>query len=154
MRAKAEVLDGLTGVLGTPEEEGVGASGGTDGKLVEGQALAASLDDPSTGSGSEPESGDGDLGGLKKTVVISDGTDNDEGLGLVALVLGRQTRERHRGAVDARHEEPAEDGLVESRVGTTSKEAVKLHEELDVRVLALGSGTVLVAHMVRLEIDT
>jgi hypothetical protein len=36
----AEVLDGFAAVLGAAEEDRVGAGGGAEGKLVEGDALA------------------------------------------------------------------------------------------------------------------
>lgn len=55
--AKAEVLDGLTGVLGATEEEGVGASWRAHGKLVNGEALTAGGQDAGAGSGSEAECG-------------------------------------------------------------------------------------------------
>lgn len=119
---EAEVLDGLTGVLGATEEEGVGAGGGAEGELVEGQALAAGLGDPGTGGGGEAQSSDGELGDLKQAVVIGDGANDDDSLALVRLagVLvggGRDDAgDGHRGAVDARHEEAAEDDLVEVRI--------------------------------------
>jgi len=154
VRTKAKVLNSLTGVLGTTEKEGVGAGGGPLGKLVEGQALTTSLDDPGTGGSGESKSGNRELGDSEHPVVVSDGADKDNSLGLVALGLGSDPAEGHRGPVDPRHEEPAEDGLVESGVGPTSQEPVKLDEELNVGVLALGSGTVRVSHVVGFEIDT
>lgn len=69
----AEVLDGLTGVLGSTEEEGVGASGEAGSDLVDGEDLTTSLLDAGTGRRSEAESGDGELGELQETVVVSDG---------------------------------------------------------------------------------
>lgn len=56
------MLDGLTRVLGAAEEERVGASGGAEGKLIDGEGLAAGSHDAGTGSGSEAESCDGELG--------------------------------------------------------------------------------------------
>lgn len=75
MGTEAEVLDGLTGVLGTTEEEGVGTGGGTGSDLVDGQSLAASRKDAGTGGSSEAESRDGELGELEEAVVIGDGAD-------------------------------------------------------------------------------
>lgn len=119
---EAEVLDGLTGVLGATEEQGVGASGGAEGKLVQGQALAASLGDPGTGGGGEAQSSDGQLGELEQAVVVSDGANDDDGLALVGLARvlvggrGDDARDGHGRAVDARHEKAAEHNLVEVRI--------------------------------------
>ena len=41
--AVSEVANGLAGVLGTTEEDGVAPLGGTQGKLIEGNALTTSL---------------------------------------------------------------------------------------------------------------
>lgn len=99
---EAEVLDGLTGVLGSTEEEGVGSSGGAGGNLIDGEALTAGLLNASAGGGGEAESRNGELGKLEETVVVSDGADlisisdvpsmhyawasyNDDGLALVCL---------------------------------------------------------------------
>lgn len=70
VRTHAEVLDSLTGVLGTTEEDGVGTGGGAEGKLVESQALTASLGDSGTSSAGEAESGDGHLGNLEHAMFI------------------------------------------------------------------------------------
>lgn len=83
--AHAEMLDGLTGVLGSTEEKGVGSSGGTGSDLVDGEALTAGLLNASTCGGSEAESSDGELGKLEETVVIGDSADDDNGLSFVGL---------------------------------------------------------------------
>ena len=85
VRSHAEVLDGLTGVLGTTEEESVGAGGEAGGDLVHGEDLTASLLNASTGRSSDTKSGDGELGELQQTVVVSDGADDNDGLALVLL---------------------------------------------------------------------
>lgn len=81
----AEVLDGLTGVLGAAEEEGVGTGGEAGSDLVDGEDLTAGLLDAGTGGGSEAESRNGELGELKETVVVGDGANDDNGLALVGL---------------------------------------------------------------------
>jgi len=151
---EAEVLDGLTGVLGATEQQGVAASRGTESELVEGDGLAAAGLDAGTGGGGEAQSRDGHLGDLEKAVVIGDGTDNNNDLLLLALELASDAGDRDRGAVDARHEQAAEDDLVEVRVGTAGQEAVQLDQELQVDVVALGRCAVRVTHMVAVEIDT
>lgn len=74
--AEAEVLDGLTGVLGATEEDDVRASRGTEGQLVESQALTTGLLNASAGSGSEAKRSDGELRDLVEAVVIGDGANN------------------------------------------------------------------------------
>lgn len=114
VRAEAEVLHSLTGVLGTTEKQSVGTGGGTESKLIHGEDLTTSLLNASASSGGNTQSSDGELGDGQEAVVISDGTDNNDGLALVRLVdVESDARDRNRGAVDARHEEAAENGLVE-----------------------------------------
>lgn len=111
---EAEVLHGLTGVLGATEEQGVGTGRGTQSKLVQGEGLTTGLLNTGTGSGGEAQSSDGELGDVQEAVVISDGTDHNNGLALLRLVdVGGDAGKRDRGTVDARHEEAAENGLVE-----------------------------------------
>lgn len=69
------MLEGLAGVLGSTEEEGVGTGGGAGGDLVDGQGLAAGLDDACAGRRGEAERSDGELGELEEAVVVSDGAD-------------------------------------------------------------------------------
>jgi hypothetical protein len=70
---KAEVLDGLTGVLGATEEDGVGSSREAGSDLIDGEGLTTGLQDARAGSGGEAESRNGELGELEETVVVSDG---------------------------------------------------------------------------------
>ena len=85
---EAEVLVGLTGVLGATDEDDVGASGGTEGELVEGDALTAGGDDAGTGGSSEAESADGELGALDHADVVGDLGNSGHDLALVLLVGG------------------------------------------------------------------
>jgi len=73
--AHAEVLDSLTGVLGSTEEEGVGSGGEAGSDLVDGEGLAAGLQDACAGGRGEAERSDGELGEVEETVVIGDGAD-------------------------------------------------------------------------------
>lgn len=177
--AEAEVLDGLTGLLGAAQEQGVGTRRLLQSKLVQGQGTAAGSGQAGAGRGGEAQGSDLDLGDGQQAVVVGDGADNDNGLlSAVAVAgVGRNARQRHGRAVDARHKEAAQDDLVEGSIGTawvvsmreddvesmqtrteggklTGKEAVELHEQLQVDVVALGGGTVRVPHVVVLEIDT
>lgn len=137
---EAEVLDGLTGVLGSTEEDGVGTSGETGGNLVDGKDLTTSLLDAGAGRGGEAQGSDGELGELKKAVVVGDGADNDDGLALVVLRVGLvgggsdDLGERDGRAVDLGHHKTAEDNLVEGRIGTA---CVAVSPPIPTRVRAL-----------------
>lgn len=153
MGAVAEVLDGLT-ALGSAEEEGVAAGGGLEGELIQGHGLAAGGDDAGTGGGGEAEGRDVDGGGLHEAVVIGDGADDDDGPLVALLEVGRDAGEGHGGAVHAGHEQAAEDNLVEAGVRATDKEAVELHQQLEVDIVALGRLAVGAPNVVPVEIDS
>jgi len=152
--AETEVPDGLTGVLGSTENQGVGTSGGTEGQLVEGDGLTTGSKDASTGGSGEAEGSDGDLGEGEHAVVVGDGADNNDGALLILGGVANNAGERNRRTVNLGHKQAAEDDLVEVGVGTTSQEAVKLHQELEVDIVTLGSTPVSVLHVVAVEIDT
>jgi hypothetical protein len=82
VRTEAEVLDGLAGVLGSTEEDDVGASGRAEGQLVECEAFTAGFLDTGTSSGSEAESSDAHFRDLIKAVVIGHGADDRPDLAL------------------------------------------------------------------------
>jgi len=137
VRAETKVLEGLARVLGATQEERVGAGRLGQSELIERDRLAASSRDASASSGGEAQSRDFGLGRLEQAVIIGDGANYDDRLLLVAVLqVGGDTGERHGRAVDARHEEAAEDDLVEGAVGTTSQETVELHQELEVDIVA------------------
>lgn len=87
MRTHAEVLEGLAGVLRATEQQGVGAGRSTESKLVESQSLTTGLLNASLGAPGEPQSGDAELGHLEQTVVVGDGSDNNDSLALVDIGL-------------------------------------------------------------------
>lgn len=125
VRTEAEVLHSLTGVLGAAEEEGVGTGGGTEGKLVQSEDLTTGLLNASASSGGDAQSSDRQLRDGQEAVVIGDGTDHNDGLALVRLVDVRgNTGNRNRGTVDARHEETAENSLVEVGLRAACQESL------------------------------
>lgn len=75
-------------------------------------------------------------------------------LGVLSLGLLQDTRDRDRRSVDLGHKEPLEDSSVEPRVGPSGEESVKLDQQKEVRVLALGSGSVALPDVVVLNVDT
>lgn len=120
MGTEAEVLDGLTAVLGATQQQGVGAGGLLKSELVKGQGAAASGENARAGGGGESQGSDLDLGDLEQTVVIGDGADDDDRLLVVAILqVGLDTGQRDGRTVDAGGKETAQDNLVEGRVGTT-----------------------------------
>lgn len=116
--AESEVLDSLSAVLGSTEDQGVATSGSTEGQLVEGDGLTTGSQNAGTGSGGEPKGGNGHLGESQETVVIGDGANDDDGALLVLLDVGDNARQRNGGAVDLGHEQSSEDHLVESGIGS------------------------------------
>lgn len=135
VRTETEVLDCLTGVLLAPDQDSVGTSGGTGSELVEGDALTAGSLNAGTGSVGESESSYRKLGELKNSVVVSDGTNNNNGLGGLRSGSGDTTlrlgevddaRDRNRGLVDLGHIQTTKNGLVESAVSSACEETVEL----------------------------
>jgi hypothetical protein len=72
---EAEMLESLTAILGSTEEQGVGSGREAGSDLIDGEGLAAGSNDACAGSGSEAEGCDGELGELEETDVVSHGTD-------------------------------------------------------------------------------
>jgi hypothetical protein len=116
--AHAEVLDGLTRVLGATEEERVGTSRLLLRQLVQRQGLATGSLDAGAGGRGETEGRHSDLGDLEESVVVRNGADYDDRLVVAGILdVGGDAREGDRGAVYAAHKQSAEDDLVEGRVG-------------------------------------
>jgi len=157
---EAEVLDGLTGVLGTAEEDGVGTSGGTHSELIDGEALTTGGQDAGTGGCGEAKGCNGHLGEGQETVVVGDGGNNDNGLALDLLgsVLAgggsNNAGDGHRRAVDLAHHQAAEDDLVELGVGTAAQESVELDEKSRVWVVRLGRLAVARSDVVLVQVNT
>lgn len=169
------MLDGLSGVLGTSEKEGVASSRSTESQLIESQDLSTGGDDARTSGSGEAEGRNAEFRDGQKTVVISDGTNNHDGL-VVRLLGGVRydSGDRDRGSVDAGHKQAAEDDLVERRLGSaygrrvrrvvtladhgcrelTSQEAVELHEQLEIDIVTLWRLAVSVPDVVGVKIDT
>ena len=116
--AKTEVLDSLTGVLWSTEEEGVASGWGAESELIQGEDLTTGSQDAGTGSGGEAERSNAELWNSQETVVVGDGTDDNNGL-VVGLLrdVGNDSGERHWWSVDARHKQATEDDLVERGLG-------------------------------------
>ena len=117
--AHAEVLDGLPGVPLAPEQDSVGASGRTDGELVQGDGLTTSLEDALLGGLGEAESGNGQLGDLDQTNIVGNSSNDNDSLGVAVggvRSLLEYAGEGNGRAVDLGEEKAVEDGLLQSRV--------------------------------------
>ena len=79
----------LSGVSWTSDEQSVLTLWSTGSQLIQSDSLTTSLQDLSTSTSSESQSSNGSLWELKDTVVIGDGTNNDNGL--VSSTLLRQS---------------------------------------------------------------
>lgn len=155
MRAKAEVTDSLTSRSGTSEDQGVGTSGSTAGQLVQSDSLTASLNDAGTGTFGETKGGNSQvLGSLQKSVVVSNSTDNNDSLTLVGTISQStlNTGNAYRGTVDLRKEKLSENDLVEAAISTASKETIKFHKQLQIRILRSRSLTVAITSVLLGEV--
>lgn len=121
MRTETEVSDSLSGVSWTSDEDGVLTLWSSQGQLVQGDSLTTSLDDSGLSTGSESQSGNSGLWGLQQSNVVSDGTDNNDGLLSSTLLLQHivDSRDGNWRSVDLGQEQRSQDDLVESRVSTT-----------------------------------
>lgn len=155
MRTKAEVLDCLTSVLGSTEEKCVRSSRSPESKLIQGQCFSAGLLDSGSGSSSEAQGSHRQLRDVKQAVVVSNGANNDDGLALVRIGhVGSDTRQRNRGAVNSRHEKTTQHDLVEVGVRATGEEAIELHQNLQIDILAFRRLAMAATHMVAIQVDT
>ena len=111
-------------------------SWGLHNELVEGHALATGLGDSSSGGLGESESGNGELGDLKHSLVVGDGgNDNDGSVTVLSEVL-HKLGQGERWSVNSGGNKSAEDSLAELRISPSGQELVEFHEEVVVEVLA------------------
>lgn len=119
MRSKSEVLHRFAGILGSTEKKSIGSGRCPKSKLIQSQRLTTSLLNPSSGSGGKTKSSNREFRDRKKTIVISDRTDDNDRLALVRLAdICYNPGEGNRWAVNTRREKPAENDLVEVGIGT------------------------------------
>ena len=158
-----KVPDSLAGVLGAAQKNRVAARRSAHSELVERKALAPSGLDARASRVSEAQGGNAELGQLKHTVVVRDRADDHHRLGGLRCLLGDtalvarevdHARDRHRWTVDLGHKQAAQDHLVEARVSAAREEAVELHEQEQVWVLALGGLAVTLLDVVPLDVHS
>jgi len=154
--AHAKVLDGFPRSPLALQQDGVGTSRGPQCELVEGDGLSTGGNDAFLRGTSEPESSDNEFWNNRETDVVSHGSDNDDNFvsSTTALDFLSDAGKGEGGSVDLGEEEAAEDDLVEFGVSTAGKEAVKLDEEEEVGILALGRCAMALFDVVVSDIDT
>lgn len=122
-----EVLVDLAALTGTLEQNSLATGGALESELIEGHNLTSSLLDASTSGLSDVESSEGDLGDREDTLVISDGSDdNEDSLGGLTLGVRNDLLDGDGGTVVAGHNQATEDDLVEMSLSTASQELVQL----------------------------
>ena len=125
--SSAKVLGGSASSLAATEEHRVGAGRGAQSELVEGQGLAASLEDAGAGAGRKVQRSDAELGNVQQARIIGDSADHDaDGALLLVGEVDGKLGGRDGRAVDAAHAQTVEHELVELGVRAASKEAVQL----------------------------
>lgn len=122
--AVAEVTNGVTGVLSTTQQHGVGTLGGTQSQLIQSDALTTSLDDSSSGSLGESQSSNGQLRDLQQALIISDGTNNNSGLAILAVHVSGKSGDGNRGVINSGHSQSLDNGSSELGLSTSGQETV------------------------------
>lgn len=116
------MLNRLTGVLGSPQQDSVGTSWCPQGELVKSDSLTTGSDNSGTGGCGESQCSNGELGDIQGAVVIGDSSNNNDGLvelgGLLMVDILEDPGDGDWWAVDLGHEKTAEDHLV--KVGVSS----------------------------------
>jgi hypothetical protein len=103
LEGTTKVLDGLPNVPLAPQQNSVGSGRSSESEGVESDSLTTSSGDSLSGSVGESESGNGEFGDFGQSLVVEDGTDGNDGFGVVrvgALGLLDDSGERDRGSVD------------------------------------------------------
>lgn len=108
-------------------------------QLIESQALTAGFDDSSAGSLGETESSNSKLGDLENSLVVGDGSNNNDGSfpkharrltwGRYLLVLSEMFdyfAERDGGSVGSGSDKSSQNGLSESRISSSGEELEEL----------------------------
>lgn len=120
------MLHRLARIFRPPQQQRIATRRRSQRQLIKSQALAPSLLDASARGGRETESGDCEFGDCEQAGVVGDGAHDDKGalgrrhfFGGAAAGEHGEAGEGEGRAVDAGHEEAAEDYFVEVGVRTT-----------------------------------
>lgn len=135
-RPLAEVGKGRAALRST-EKDGVRSRRGTEGELVECDALPSGGEDSLAGVGAEAEGADAQLGALHHADVVSYLANDDGDLSILVRHVLRKTVKADWRGVKLGHVQALSDGGAKLGVGTAREELVQLDEEARVGVLRL-----------------
>lgn len=120
------MLDSLTGTGWATEEDCVIAGGLAESKLIEGNALTASLQDAGTSGISEAHGANLHLGNIEQANIVRHCAAKDRNFVGLALHITSDAGNRHRSAVGLRKEQAVENCLIEASIRAASEETVQL----------------------------
>lgn len=120
--AVAEVTNRVTGVLSTTQQHSVGTLGSAQGQLIQSDALTTSLDDSGSGSLGESQSSNGQLRDLQQALIISDGTNNNSGLAILAIHVSGKSGDGNRRVINSGHSQSLDNGGSELGLSTSGQE--------------------------------
>jgi hypothetical protein len=132
-----EVSFSLSLLSGSLKEDGVLSLGVLESELIESDDFTTSGSNSLSSGLGDSESANSELGDLKESDVVGDGTNNNSSLVLsaISLHLSDESSKRKWGSVDAGHKQSLEDDLVEGGIGSSGQEAVSFDEEAEVDIL-------------------
>ncbi len=131
MRPKPKMLNRLPRILRSPQKQRITPRRRSQRQLIQRQTLTPSLLNTSASRSSETEGRDGEFGDGQEAAVVCDCAYDDESAGCGLELGGSAAGSEHGeagegegGAVDAGHEEAAEDYFVEGGVGATCQDSL------------------------------
>lgn len=138
-RRGAKVAYGFALFPGALQQHRAAAFGRPNGELVEGDDLAAGLEDASARRGSHAQRTHVHLRHLEDALVVSHGAHHHGQLAdtIAARHMTFEASQRHGRTVGLGHEEASHDDLVELNLRTTGQELVKLDKKAQVDIVGL-----------------
>ena len=79
------MFDGIPDVPLPPQQDGVRPRRSAEGQLVQGETFPTRGGDAFTGRSAEPQCCDGEFGDFGETLIVEDGPDDDDRLGVVGV---------------------------------------------------------------------
>lgn len=123
--AVTKISDSFTGILSTTEKNSVTSFRAAKSQLIQGDALATSLNNSSSGSLGESQGSNCKLRNLQQTRVISHGTNNHSGFAILSLQVSGQSGQRDGRVVNFGHSQSLDNGRGKFRLSTSGQKAVK-----------------------------
>jgi len=123
--------------FGAAEEDRVGALGGAQSELVQGDALATGGQDALAGRFGKSQGADGHFGAFEHTHIVRDFGNNDSCLSFFLRHVFGETVQTDRRLVRLAHVQALQDGSAEFGVCSARQKLVELDKEFVVWILAL-----------------